>query len=85
MRILLVGVGRWGEKHLRVLGELGCEVWTAEVSPERRAFAVRAGVPATRSVAAMTSGSFRSASRLSSPITERTARLTSLRLVGGSP
>lgn len=51
MRVLLIGVGRWGEKHLRVLGELGCEVWVAEVSPERRAFAVRAGVPAARSVA----------------------------------
>ena len=50
MKVLLVGVGRWGEKHLRVLSELGCEVWVAEVSPERRAFAVRAGVPEARSV-----------------------------------
>ena len=23
MRVLLVGLGRWGEKHLRVLTELG--------------------------------------------------------------
>src|SRR5215470_4612900 len=51
MKVLLVGVGRWGEKHLRVLGELGCEVWIAETSPERRAFAVRAGVPESRAVA----------------------------------
>ena len=51
MKVLLVGVGRWGEKHLRVLGELGCEVWIAETSLERRAFGVRAGVPESRAVA----------------------------------
>jgi len=56
MRVLLIGLGRWGEKHLRVLGELGCEVWVADVSPERRAFAVKAGVPETRAV-----GDFRDA------------------------
>ncbi len=44
MRVLLVGLGRWGEKHLRVLGELGTEIWAADVSEERRAFAVRAGM-----------------------------------------
>ncbi len=51
MKVLLIGLGRWGEKHLRVLGELGCELWVADVSPERRAFAVRAGVPVTHTVA----------------------------------
>jgi len=51
VKVLLIGLGRWGEKHLRVLGELGCELWVADVSPERRAFAVRAGVPETRAVA----------------------------------
>jgi predicted dehydrogenase len=51
MRVLLIGLGRWGEKHLRVLGELGCELWVADVSPERRALAVKAGVPETRAVA----------------------------------
>jgi predicted dehydrogenase len=51
VRVLLIGLGRWGEKHLRVLGELGCELWVADVSPERRAFAVKAGVPETRAVA----------------------------------
>jgi len=51
MRVLLIGLGRWGEKHLRVLGELGCEVWIADVSAERRALAVKAGVPETRTVA----------------------------------
>ena len=40
MRVLLIGLGRWGEKHLRVLGELGVELWVADVSAERRAFAV---------------------------------------------
>ncbi len=50
MRVLLIGLGRWGEKHLRVLGELGVELWVADVSAERRAFAVRAGVVATRAV-----------------------------------
>lgn len=51
MKILLIGLGRWGEKHLRVLGELGCDVWVADVSAERRAFAVKAGVPEARAVA----------------------------------
>ena len=48
MRVLLVGLGRWGEKHLRVLTELGAEVWVADVSEERRAFAVKAGVDPRR-------------------------------------
>ncbi|HET8575472.1 MAG TPA: Gfo/Idh/MocA family oxidoreductase [Methylomirabilota bacterium] len=51
MRVLLIGLGRWGEKHLRVLGELGAEVWAADISDERRAFAVKAGVAADRVVA----------------------------------
>ncbi len=50
MKVLLVGLGRWGEKHLRVLGELGVELWVADVSAERRAFAVKAGVAAARAV-----------------------------------
>ncbi len=51
MRVLLVGLGRWGEKHLRVLTELGVDLWVADLSEERRAFAVRAGVSPTRAVA----------------------------------
>jgi UDP-N-acetylglucosamine 3-dehydrogenase len=51
MRVLLVGMGRWGEKHLRVLTELGVELWVAELSEERRAFAVKAGVAPARAVA----------------------------------
>jgi UDP-N-acetylglucosamine 3-dehydrogenase len=50
MKVLLIGLGRWGEKHLRVLGELGVELWVADVSAERRAFAVKAGVAESRAV-----------------------------------
>jgi UDP-N-acetylglucosamine 3-dehydrogenase len=50
MKVLLVGLGRWGEKHLRVLGDLGVELWVADVSPDRRAFAVKAGVAPERAV-----------------------------------
>jgi predicted dehydrogenase len=51
VKVLLIGLGRWGEKHLRVLGELGCELWVADVSPERRALAVKTGVAEARAVA----------------------------------
>lgn len=51
MRVLLIGLGSWGEKHLRVLGELGAELWVADVSAERRSFAVKAGVDPARAVA----------------------------------
>lgn len=50
MKVLLVGLGRWGEKHLRVLGELGVELWVADVAAERRALAVKAGVAVERAV-----------------------------------
>ncbi len=50
MRVLLIGLGRWGQKHLRVLGELGAEVWVADHSEARRRDAVLAGVPADRVV-----------------------------------
>lgn len=48
MAILLIGLGRWGEKHLRVLRELGEDVWVADGSPARRAWAERQGVPPGR-------------------------------------
>ncbi len=44
MNILLVGLGRWGEKHLRVLRELGMTPWVADVRPERLSWAVGQGV-----------------------------------------
>ncbi len=51
VNLLLVGLGRWGEKHLRVLSELGVTVWVADVSAERRAAAVGRGVEPSRVVA----------------------------------
>ena len=44
MNVLLVGLGRWGEKHLRVLGEIGATVWVADVSADRRRWAIAHGV-----------------------------------------
>jgi UDP-N-acetylglucosamine 3-dehydrogenase len=51
VNILLVGLGRWGEKHLRVLGELGVTVWAADVSAARREWAVRHGLDPYRAFA----------------------------------
>ena len=50
MDILLVGLGRWGGKHLRVLGDIGASVWVADVSAERRQWAVAHGADAGRVV-----------------------------------
>jgi hypothetical protein len=51
MNVLLVGLGRWGEKHLRVLAQLGATVWVADVSAARRQWAVGQGVDPARAVA----------------------------------
>lgn len=52
MRVLLIGLGRWGEKHLRVLSELGADVWVSDLVPERREQATRiAGVSPSQAVA----------------------------------
>ncbi|MCI0546562.1 MAG: Gfo/Idh/MocA family oxidoreductase [Candidatus Rokubacteria bacterium] len=50
-RVLLIGLGRWGAEHLRVLGELGAEVWVAEVDAGRRHAAVHGGLDPARVVA----------------------------------
>ena len=50
MNVLLVGLGRWGEQHLRVLTQLGMTVWVADVDPRRRELAVRQGVAPARAV-----------------------------------
>lgn len=50
MNVLLVGLGRWGEKHLRVLRELGVTVWAADVAPARLEWARRQGVDPARAV-----------------------------------
>jgi predicted dehydrogenase len=44
VKVLLIGLGRWGEKHLRVLIDLGVDLWVADLSEDRRALAVRAGI-----------------------------------------
>ena len=51
MNVLLIGLGRWGEKHLRVLTALGATTWVADVSAVRREWAVERGVAARRTVA----------------------------------
>src|SRR3989442_1623825 len=50
MNVLLVGLGRWGEKHLRVLRELGATVWVADVAPARLEWAQKQGVESRRAV-----------------------------------
>ena len=50
MNVLLVGLGRWGEKHVRVLRELGVELWVADISAERRSWAVDRGVASAHAV-----------------------------------
>src|SRR5206468_12423799 len=47
-KLLLVGLGRWGAQHLRVLRELGATVWVADLSRERRTWAGRQGIDAAR-------------------------------------
>src|SRR5262249_48311662 len=46
--VLLVGLGRWGEKHLHALRALGADVWAADVDTTRLAWAVGQGVRAER-------------------------------------
>lgn len=50
MNVLLIGLGRWGEKHLRVLRELGVTLWAADVSSARLDWARRNGVEPGRVV-----------------------------------
>jgi UDP-N-acetylglucosamine 3-dehydrogenase len=50
VNVLLVGLGRWGEKHVRVLREIGATVWAADVSAERRRWAIAHGVEPAHAV-----------------------------------
>lgn len=50
MNIMLIGLGRWGEKHLRVLQEIGCGVWVADIAQERLHWAIGRGVDRSRAV-----------------------------------
>ena len=51
MNILLIGLGRWGENHLRVLGQLGVTPWVADLSAARLEWAIRSGVDARHAAA----------------------------------
>jgi predicted dehydrogenase len=51
VNVLLIGLGRWGEKHLRAWRELGATVWVADASRERVAWAQRQGIDPSRAVA----------------------------------
>ena len=44
-KILLVGIGRWGANHLRVLNSLPVELFVAERDPKRLETARKIGVP----------------------------------------
>jgi predicted dehydrogenase len=50
MKVLLVGLGRWGANHFRVLRDLGATVWVADVAAERLRWAVAHGVEPTHAV-----------------------------------
>ena len=50
MNILLIGLGRWGEKHLRVLQELDYNIWVADIARERLEWAIGRGVDRARAV-----------------------------------
>jgi UDP-N-acetylglucosamine 3-dehydrogenase len=51
VRVLLIGLGRWGERHLRVLREIGAQVWVSDISEARRRRAREAGLDGLRCVA----------------------------------
>ncbi len=44
VNVLLVGLGRWGEEHLRALGEFGVTIWAADTSPDRAVADYRAAL-----------------------------------------
>lgn len=50
MNVLLIGLGRWGANHVRVLREIGATVWAADVSAERRRWAMAQGVDPAHAV-----------------------------------
>jgi UDP-N-acetylglucosamine 3-dehydrogenase len=50
MNVLLIGSGRWGANHLRVLAQIGVTVWVADLSAERRRWAVGRGADPVRVV-----------------------------------
>ena len=47
-KILLIGLGRWGSNHLRVLHSMPVELYVAELQPERLDHARKLGLPDAR-------------------------------------
>ena len=50
MNVLLIGLGRCGANHVRVLRQIGVTVWAADVSAERRQWAISQGVQPAHAV-----------------------------------
>ena len=48
MNVLLVGLGRWGANHLRILRSLPVTLYCADIDPAPLAALVRSGFPAAR-------------------------------------
>ena len=73
MNVLLVGLGRWGEKHLRVLTQLGLTVWVADVSGGPYQFtatkpgATELGLEAAHRDLHITSAEFDAVARIDTP------------------
>jgi UDP-2-acetamido-3-amino-2,3-dideoxy-glucuronate N-acetyltransferase len=45
VKVLLLGIGRWGSNHLRVLSSLPIELFVSDISKERLSAALTLGVP----------------------------------------
>jgi UDP-N-acetylglucosamine 3-dehydrogenase len=50
VHVLLVGLGRWGEKHLRVLRALGVTMWVSDVCAARLRWAIAQGIAESHAV-----------------------------------
>jgi UDP-N-acetylglucosamine 3-dehydrogenase len=50
MNVLLIGLGRWGANHVRVLRQIGVTVWAADISAERRQWVIAQGVEPAHAV-----------------------------------
>jgi predicted dehydrogenase len=50
VNVLLIGLGRWGANHVRVLRQIGVTVWAADVSAERRQWVIAQGVEPAHAV-----------------------------------
>jgi len=47
IKVLLLGVGRWGSNHLRMLSSLPVELFVSDIHKERLSAALTIGIPAT--------------------------------------